>query len=241
MVKPPGRASPLVALAAGILQAAMVMMATLGAGPGLPVSGALAQDRVVRGGPAGEFDFYVLALSWSPGFCALEGDQKNRDQCRSGSGLGFVVHGLWPQNERGYPVECGPAGRTPSRQAMDVARNAFPEEGLARHQWRKHGVCSGSSPTDYFNDVRRAREAVVIPQPFAKVEAVQNWNPLDLERAFAAANPGLRPDMMAVSCRRGELQEVRICLTRDLRSFRTCGEVDSGGCRIQAMSVQPVR
>jgi hypothetical protein len=163
MVKPPGRASPLVALAAGILQAAMVMMATLGAGPGLPVSGALAQDRVVRGGPAGEFDFYVLALSWSPGFCALEGDQKNRDQCRSGSGLGFVVHGLWPQNERGYPVECGPAGRTPSRQAMDVARNVFPEEGLARHQWRKHGVCSGSSPTDYFNDVRRAREAAGMP------------------------------------------------------------------------------
>jgi ribonuclease T2 len=223
------------------MQAMMCVMAALGVGLALMMSPALAQDRVVRGGPAGEFDFYVLALSWSPGFCTLEGDQKNRDQCRSGSGLGFVVHGLWPQNERGYPVECGPAGRTPSRQAMDVARNVFPEEGLARHQWRKHGVCAGSSPTDYFNDVKRAREAVVVPQSFAKVDAVQNWNPLDLERAFAAANPGLRPDMMAVSCRRGELQEVRICLTRDLRSFRSCGEVDRGGCRIRAMSVQPVR
>ncbi len=26
---------------------------------------------------AGEFDYYVLALSWSPNWCALEGDSKN--------------------------------------------------------------------------------------------------------------------------------------------------------------------
>jgi ribonuclease T2 len=202
---------------------------------------ALAQDRVVRGGPPGEFDFYVLALSWSPGFCASEGDAKNRDQCRQGSGNGFVVHGLWPQNERGYPVECGPAGRTPSRQAMDIAREVYPEEGLARHQWRKHGVCAGTSPTEYFADVKRARAAVVIPAPFAKPGPTQNWSPLDLERAFVAANPGLRTDMMSVACRRGDLQEVRICLTRDLRSFRTCQEVDRSGCRTREITVQPVR
>jgi ribonuclease T2 len=204
-------------------------------------SAAIAQDRVVRGGPAGEFDFYVLALSWSPGFCTLEGDAKNRDQCDAGSGLGFVVHGLWPQNERGYPVECGPAGRNPSRQSMDLARQVFPAEGLARHQWRKHGVCAGSSPTDYFNDVKRARAAVVIPQPFVKVEKAQTWSPIDLERAFIASNPGLRADMMSVACRRNELQEVRICMTKDLRSFRTCPEVDRGGCRTREINVQPVR
>ena len=200
-----------------------------------------AQDRVVRGGPAGEFDFYVLALSWSPGFCTLEGDEKNRNQCRSGSGLGFVVHGLWPQNERGYPTDCGPAGRTPSRQAMDVAREVFPEDGLARHQWRKHGACAGSSPTDYFNDVKRARAAVVVPPQFKAVDKVQTWVPIDLERAFVAANPGLRADMMSVACRRNELQEVRICLTKDLSSFRTCQEVDRSGCRTRDISVQPVR
>jgi len=202
---------------------------------------ASAQDRVVRGGPAGEFDFYVLALSWSPGFCALEGDEKNRNQCRSGSGLGFVVHGLWPQNERGYPTDCGPAGRTPSRQAMGVALEVFPEEGLARHQWRKHGVCAGSSPTDYFNDVKRARAAVVVPPQFKAVDKVQTLAPIDLERAFVAANPGLRADMMSVACRRNELQEVRICLSKDLRSFRTCQEVDRNGCRTRDISVQPVR
>ncbi len=207
----------------------------------LPGSVALAQGGVVRGGAPGNFDFYVLALSWSPGFCSLEGDAKNREQCRSGAGLGFVVHGLWPQNETGYPVECGPAGRNPSRQAMDSARQVFPEEGLARHQWRKHGVCSGSSPTEYFKDVRRARDAVVIPPQFTNPERTQTWSPIDLERAFIAANPALRADMVAVACRRNVLQEVRICMTKDLRGFRTCEEVDRGGCRTREISVQPAR
>jgi ribonuclease T2 len=230
----------LFAMRARLTQAGLVALALCAAILAAPPS-VLAQDRVVRGGPAGEFDFYVLALSWSPGFCTLEGDGKNRNQCRSGSGLGFVVHGLWPQNERGYPTDCGPAGRTPSRQAMDVAREVFPEEGLARHQWRKHGVCAGSSPTDYFNDVKRVRAAVVVPPQFKAVDKVQTWAPIDLERAFVAANPGLRADMMSVACRRNELQEVRICLSKDLRSFRTCQEVDRGGCRTRDISVQPVR
>ncbi len=95
---------------------------------------------------AGQFDFYVLALSWSPGFCqAGGGDEKGRDQCRTGAGHGFVVHGLWPQFERGFPTQCQPANVSPSRIAMETAREVFVEEGLARHQWRKHGTCSGLS------------------------------------------------------------------------------------------------
>lgn len=205
------------------------------------VAPAAAQDRVVRGGPAGDFDFYVLALSWSPGFCAVEGDEKGRDQCRPGANLGFVVHGLWPQNERGYPVDCGPANRNPSRQSIEIANQVFPAEGLARHQWRKHGVCAGTSPTEYFNDVRRARDAVVIPRELTRVDSAQNWSPIDIERAFVAANPGLRTDMMSVACRRSQLQEIRVCFSRDLRSFRPCQEVDQQGCRIQQISVQPMR
>jgi ribonuclease T2 len=37
--------------------------------------------------------------------------------------------------------------------------------------------------------------------------------------------------MMAVACRRGVLQEVRICLDRNLSVFRRCPEVDRSGCR----------
>jgi ribonuclease T2 len=202
-----------------------------------------AQWRSQRGGSApGDFDFYVLALSWSPGFCELDGGRgRAREQCESGADLGFVVHGLWPQNERGYPSDCGPSGRTPSRITMQQAEGLFPSEGLARYQWRKHGTCSGSSPSDYFSDVRRAREKVAIPPPLQKSERDQTWTAIDLERAFVAANPGLRTDMMSVACSRGVLQEVRICFSKDLRNFRTCQEVDRSGCRTREITVKAVR
>ncbi len=200
-----------------------------------------AAQRQERGAASGDFDFYVLALSWSAGFCEVEGDAKNREQCARGSGLGFTVHGLWPQNERGYPSDCGPPGRTPSRAAMDIARDVFPSEGLARHQWRKHGTCSGSSPSDYFRDTKAARARIVIPREFEKPTRESRWSPVDIERAFVAANPGLRADMMAISCRRGVLDEVRICLTKDLRAFRTCEEVDRGGCRMREIVAPAVR
>jgi ribonuclease T2 len=197
---------------------------------------AIAQGFGARGGAAGDFDFYVLALSWSPGFCELDGsDGRHREQC--GRRAGFVVHGLWPQNERGYPRECGPAGRTPSRIALSEAEGLFPTEGLARYQWRKHGTCTDLSPAAYFSNVRRARDRITIPPALEQAERDRRWSPIDLERAFAAANPGLRPDMMAIACRRGVLQEVRICLTRDLRGFRSCPEVDRAGCRAGDVTV----
>ncbi|MFO1147313.1 MAG: ribonuclease T2 [Alsobacter sp.] len=195
-----------------------------------------------RGAAAGDFDFYVLALSWSPGFCSVGGgDDKGLDQCRNGSGLGFVVHGLWPQYDRGFPSECSPANRTPSRIALESAKGVFPDEGLARYEWRKHGTCSGKSPTDYFADVRAARDSVVIPKALVSPPVDQTFAPLDLERAFAAANPGLRPDMMAVDCRSSTLEEVRICFSKDLRSFQTCPEVNRRGCRTRDMKVPAVR
>jgi ribonuclease T2 len=192
-------------------------------------------------GTAGEFDFYVLALSWSSGFCEVEGDNKGRDQCAVGKGLGFVLHGLWPQYEKGFPSECGPAGRTPSRAAMDIAKDVFPSEQLARYEWRKHGTCAGSSPTDYFRDAKAAKDKVVVPKEFQKPEKESRWSPIDIERAFIAVNPGLRADMIAISCKKSVLNEVRICLTKDLRSFRTCEEVDRGGCRTREITVPPVR
>jgi ribonuclease T2 len=205
----------------------------------LSASPAFAQET--RGGPAGAFDFYVLALSWSPGFCALEGQRKGREQCEPGRDLGFTVHGLWPQFERGYPSECGPSGRFPSRAALNEAKGTFPEDGLARQQWRRHGTCSGKGPAEYFRDARLARERVRIPERFASMPSQASLTPLDIEGAFGEANPGLRPDMMAVVCRRGVLQEVRICLERNLRGFRICPEVDRSGCHAGEIRVEPPR
>ncbi|MBN9062863.1 MAG: ribonuclease T [Rhizobiales bacterium 65-9] len=197
---------------------------------------ALAQRR----GSPGDFDFYVLALSWSPGFCDLEGDRKGRGQCDSGSGAGFVLHGLWPQYERGYPSDCG-FGQQPSRIAMEAARGVYPDLGLARYEWRKHGTCSGLSPQGYFNAARDALRQVQIPSGFSRLRGEQRMTPMAIERAFVAANPGLRADMIGVSCQRGVLQEVRICLDRNLKGFRMCPEVGRRDCRAPEISVPAPR
>lgn len=189
----------------------------------------------------GDFDFYILALSWSPGFCETGGAEKARVQCAPGANLGFVVHGLWPQYTRGFPSNCGPAGRYPSRLALDSTRGLYPDEGLARHEWRMHGTCSGKSPTDYFADVRKAREAVKIPPQFSAPHGRQSWTPIDIQRAFIAANPRLRPGMLAVECNRSVLSEVRICMSKDLRNFVACPEVAQHFCYAREISVPAPR
>jgi ribonuclease T2 len=199
----------------------------------------LAQES--RGAPSGTFDFYVLSLSWSSGFCAVEGDQKQREECNAGSGKGFVVHGLWPQYERGFPSFCEPGARSAPRYAIEGARDVFPSGGLAQYQWRKHGTCSGLDPVSYFRTARTARAKVKVPPGFEGLSAEKRMAPIEIERAFIAANPGLRAEAMSVQCERSILEEVRVCIDRDLRTFRTCPEVDRRRCRASEVIVPPVR
>ncbi|HLH10508.1 MAG TPA: ribonuclease T2 [Methylovirgula sp.] len=188
----------------------------------------------------GDFDFYVLALSWSPGFCDTNENGRARAQCESGAHLGFVVHGLWPQYQHGFPEDCGGIS-SPSYFALQSVQGLYPDEGLARYEWRKHGTCSGKSPSDYFADVRKARAAINIPPQFSNANEPQTWTPLDIQRAFIAANPRMRPGMMAIECVRGELEEVRICMSKDLRNFVACPEVARHFCYGQQVSVPPMR
>jgi ribonuclease T2 len=189
----------------------------------------------------GDFDFYVLSLSWSPGFCETPAAARVHGQCETGANLGFVVHGLWPQYSRGYPSDCSPAARSPSRIALESARNLYPNEELARHEWAKHGTCSAKGPTDYFADVRRARDTITIPVPFVASKEKQTWAPIDILRAFIAANSRLRPGMLGLECKNGILQEVRICFSKDVRDFHVCPEISRQGCRAREISVPPIR
>ena len=187
----------------------------------------------------GRFDFYVLALSWSPSFCSSEAGRRSREQCAPGAGNAFVVHGLWPQYERGFPSWCNDTN--PPRYAVEQARGVFPEEGLARYQWRKHGSCSGLSPTAYYELVRQIKNRVVIPEDLKRPRQGQSMDPREIERSFVTANKSLRADMISVTCMRGQLQEVRICISKDGRDFRTCPEVDRNSCRIGNVSVPAPR
>jgi ribonuclease T2 len=197
----------------------------------------LAQSNV----PVGTgFDFYVLSLSWSPSYCEAEGEDANRQQCASARPYAFVVHGLWPQFERGYPENCQTDEQGVDNATLRTLYDIMPSAGLIRHQWRKHGSCAGLSQDDYFDVLRAAREAVAIPAEFRRLEADRTLDPDAAERAFLAANPGLAGEGVAVTCDRRFLREVRICLTKDL-AFRECPEVDRRACRLDKVVMPPVR
>nr|WP_155905253.1 ribonuclease T2 [Methylopila sp. M107] len=195
---------------------------------------AAAQGR--GGGRAGDFDFYVLALSWSPTYCANKGDRPDGAQCGGNKSFAFVTHGLWPQYERGFPSDCFVTGRNPTRAQVDELLDIMPSPGLIRYQWRKHGTCSGLDPRGYFEQVRAAYEKVVIPTEFQQATDQRDVSPAEVERAFVDANRGMKPSGVAVSCVRGDLQEVRICLSKDLE-FRPCAEVDRRACRASRVSL----
>jgi ribonuclease T2 len=200
---------------------------------------ATAQRDQSRGQP-GEFDFYVLALSWSPSFCLTEGRNRPGAQCAADARFGFVVHGLWPQYDRGWPQFC--AGNAPERVADGtIARmqDIMPSRGLVLHQWRKHGTCSGLAPQAYFDTVRRAANVIRIPDELQRPAAQLTLSPDEVETAFLRTNPSLGRDMISISCQAGMLDEVKVCLSRTLTP-RRCTEVDTRSCRAPRMSIPPV-
>lgn len=171
---------------------------------------------------AGRFDYYVLALSWAPSWCRAVDDPRDANSCDPGRRAHFVVHGLWPQYEQGWPTDCETAYRNPSRAESRAMTDLTGSSGLAWYQWRKHGRCSGLSATGYFAATRDAARAVTIPPVLARLTRDVQLPANVIEDAFIEANPGLTRDGITVTCRDGDLQEVRICLTRDLTP-RDCG------------------
>ena len=184
------------------------------------------------GGEAGDFDFYVLSLSWLPTYCATA-DDPDPSQCRVAE-RGFSVHGLWPQYDRGYPEFCPSSKpRWLADETVAAIRHVMPSASLARYQWRKHGMCSGLDEADYFALLVEAAESITIP---AALSGGQQIAPGEIEAAFAAANQGLATDGMSVQCRGGQFTEIRICLTMDL-AFRDCDEVDADACSAASIAI----
>ena len=201
---------------------------------------ASAQDR--RQNAPGEFDFYVLALSWSPSFCeaAAERGNSGRSQVQCERPYSFVVHGLWPQYERGFPEYCQRPSPRLDRNIMTSMLDLMPAPGLIFNEWDKHGTCSGLGARAYFESVRKARAAVKIPEEFLQLSEQKTIAPGDLEAAFIKINPGLSSSAISVTCSSRRLSEVRICLSKDMQ-FRACEEIDRRACRRDEVVMPPVR
>jgi ribonuclease T2 len=165
------------------------------------------------------FDYYVLSLSWAPTYCITHAD--DGAEC-SGKGYGFVLHGLWPQYDSGgYPERCESRFQLTAGAASRGA-TIYPSERLMQHEWQEHGTCSGLDPLNYFLTADRATAVIKVPEALESPRSDQIITPTRIVDFFTGANRRLSGDAMVLLCSRGELSEVRICLTKDLAP-RSCG------------------
>lgn len=186
----------------------------------------------------GDFDYYVLSLSWAPTFCESP-EHRSARECDPRGHTGFVIHGLWPQREDGRsPEYCGDA-QPLGEPGISEALHLMPDAGLARHEWQAHGTCSGLSPRAYFDAMKKAREAIQVPAPYRSPQRGLRTSPSTVEARFAQASQITTPGAIRVHCVRQELAEVRFCLTKSLTP-RPCSQ-NVGECRANPIFMRPVR
>ncbi len=185
------------------------------------------------------YDYYLLSLSWAPDFCALPNVTKSDAECGKGRKVGFIVHGLWPQADTGRgPENCGPASPV-GQDIVQLMLKYIPTAGLIQHEWATHGTCSGLKVADYFAAVRKARDSVTIPADFQAPSQEMKLSPADIDSKFQAANVSFPAAAFHTSCTSGALQEVRICLNKDL-SPRSCPAA-LPECSVPTLLVRPVQ
>jgi ribonuclease T2 len=230
-------------LALGALLWALLILAAPAGAQRMPDDRAAAPSEHV----AGRFDYYTLVLSWSPTYCAGQPPRGTDPQCdpRSGRPYAFVLHGLWPQYERGFPEYCR-TGERPfvPQSTIDRMLDIMPSPRLVIHEYRRHGTCSGLDPAGYYDLSRRLFDKIKIPQRYAETDKAFLVGPEELVHDFRAANPGLEQDMIGVECRGAgnRLREVRVCFSRE-GEFRTCGANENPRrlCTASRMYVPPAR
>lgn len=204
-------------------------------------------DQKSQANVAGKFDYYTLVMSWSPTHCVTAQEGRDEDQCARLDGLryGFVLHGLWPQYEKGYPEACR-IGRKPfvPQPVINSMLDIMPSGGLVIHEYKLHGTCSGLDPAEYYKLSRQLFTSVRVPERFKNPFEMQFTTPREVEVEFIRANSWLRPDMIAVTCGGpgNRLRDVRICMTRNGEG-RACGQNENQQklCRADEVHVPPVR
>lgn len=191
----------------------------------------LAQARAPSADTA-QFDYYAVAMSWSPAYCATRSDS---DQCATGRRLGFVLHGLWPQHESGYPENC--SGQRLPDEVRDKYAPLFPSRTLIGHEWRKHGTCSGLAPAAYFALSERLKTQLVIPTAYRQPAAPVRTTHREFYSAFKGVNANLPADSVLPFCSGGGrfLREIHACSDKGgrarscspghvKRSYSSCGQ-----------------
>ncbi|HZP79322.1 MAG TPA: ribonuclease T2 [Pseudolabrys sp.] len=207
----------------------------------LAVQPVAAQDQ--RQGEPGKFDFYVLSLSWSPSYCDTSRERyadRTPDQQCTTRPYSFVVHGLWPQYEEGFPSYCQVPAPRLDRGVVASMLDLMPSPRLIFHEWDRHGTCSGLSARAYFETVRKARAVVKIPPEYLALNEALTIAPTEIKEAFLKVNPSLPQDAIAVACDNKRLTEVRICVSKEF-GFHECAQTVARACKRDKIVMPPLR
>ena len=193
---------------------------------------------------SGDFDYFVLSLSWSPSYCAGPEGADDGQQCAPGKRFAFVVHGLWPQYDRGWPAFCANSETWVPQSIIDSMLDIMPSRKLIIHEWKKHGSCAGVTMANYFRAIRLLFQKVRIPARYLSPQAPVLTTPEQLVTDFVKTNRDLAPNMISVQCGnardRARLSELRICLDSK-GNFGQCGANEERQCRAKTLVMPPVR
>jgi ribonuclease T2 len=199
-----------------------------------------ARHRKSSDSEPGTFDYYLLSLSWSPAFCLSD---PQATECNGPRRLGFIVHGLWPQYEKGWPENCNVHEQVPDSVVSSIS-DIMPARGLIYHEWSAHGTCSGLGPADFFSLVRRAYAGITVPASLSGTSHEIRQSPGAVAMEFLHANPRFSAQSIVVTCSRQDaprLREVHICLDRDLGPRACSADAARGACRAATLIVPPIR
>jgi ribonuclease T2 len=191
-------------------------------------------------GTPGDFAYYLLSLSWSPAFCLAS---PGAAECNGPRRYGFIVHGLWPQYEKGWPEHCDVHVSVPDDVVQGIA-DLMPARGLVYHEWSAHGTCSGLQPSAFFALVRRARTGISIPPELSSPTQAVEQSPAAIASAFLRANPHLPAQSVLVTCTgqgSPRLREVHVCLDRDLAPRACSADALRGACKAGLVIIPPIR
>lgn len=192
----------------------------------------------------GDFDYYALVMTWSPTYCQDNaGDRRAAAQCNGRRPYAFVLHGLWPQYNKGFPENCQVRDNWVPKDVINSMLDIMPAKGLIIHEWKKHGTCTGLDARGYYDASRKAYKSVNVPNRFQSPKAPIYTSPQQLETAFLKANPQLTEDMLVITCgKKRRLREIRVCLTKDLKPTN-CGQNENQRrlCRQKQIILPPVR
>lgn len=123
------------------------------------------------------YQYLVYAVTWLPSFCKLKPDTAGCDRPPAK----FITHGIWPYNNstdqktNRHPAFCNSAASCKQETGCEIDDDTLdriaqrPEiaelvtaspQGMFRHEWKKHGTCSGKPVQNYFSDIVKLRKVV---------------------------------------------------------------------------------